>query len=106
MFPVEGIHDSVSGDHFQFHSSCYDHTDAYFHSEQGVNGMSDFSMHYENQDSYFVLPAELIHNFYVLGETNGSQNFISPQENVIKIKCTTEVKGSKTFRWPGAISCT
>lgn len=83
VFPVEGIHDSISSDqsYLQSDVSYYDHTDSYFHSEQGVESLSDFYMHYEDDDSSFVLPNEVIKNVDVLGETNGNENFSLPQEN-------------------------
>ena len=49
VFPVQGIHDSVSSDQFHFQSDIsYDHTDLYFHSEEGEENNSCFYMHYEN----------------------------------------------------------
>ena len=39
-------------------------------------------MHYENQESYFVLPAEPIEIFYVLGEMKDNQSFSLPQRHI------------------------
>ena len=82
MFPVERIHGSVSSDHFQFHSSCYDHADAYFHNEKGVDSMFDSYTHYEDDDSSFVLPNELTESVDMLGKTKKNESFSLPQEDV------------------------
>ena len=82
VFLVEGTHDLVSGNQFQFDVSCYDHTESFFHSELDEESMFDFCMHYEDNDSSFVLPNELIKSVDVLGETIENENFSLPWENV------------------------
>lgn len=88
VFPIEGIHDSISSDqsYFQSDVSYYDHAISYFHSEQGVESLSDFYMHYEDDDSSFVLPNEVIESVDMLGETNKDESFSLPQEDVNKNK--------------------
>jgi hypothetical protein len=82
VFPVQGIHDSISGDqsHFQSNVNYYEHADPCFHSEQYDNQVPN--LHYESQDSYFVLPIELIENFCMTGKTDGNLFSNLPQESV------------------------
>ena len=82
VFPVEEFHGSDNSGQFQFDVKCYDHAESYFHSEQSVDSMFDSYMHYEDEDSSFVLPNELIVNNDVLGKTRKNENFSLPQENV------------------------
>ena len=82
MFLVEGIHGSVSSDQLKFYLSYYDHVDSYFHNEPSVDNMFDSYTHYEDDDSSFVLPNELIVNNDVLGKTRKNESFSLPQKNV------------------------
>lgn len=43
--------------------------------------MSDFYMHYEDNDSSFVSPNKVIESVDVLGETKENESFSLPQEN-------------------------
>ena len=82
VFLVEGIHDLVNSDQFQLDFNCYDHVDSYFHSEQGVDSVSDFYMHYEDNDDGFVFPNEMIESVDMLDKTKKNENFSLPQEDV------------------------
>ena len=44
--------------------------------------MSNFYMHYEDKDSSFVFPNEVVESADVLGETKENENVSLPQENV------------------------
>ena len=63
------MHNSSIEDNYQFDPSIFEHVGPYFHTKHYVKDVP--SMHYENQKNYFVLPTELIENFYVFGETDG-----------------------------------
>ena len=64
---------------YQFDPGIFEHADPYFHSEQGVDGMFHFSTHYEDE-SYLVLPAEIIKDFTMIGKTK--ESFSLPQRNI------------------------
>ena len=82
VFIVEEVYGWVSSDRFQLDFNCYDHADSYFHSEQGVDNVSDFYMHNEDNDDGFVLPNEVIESVDMLGKTKKNESFIFPQESV------------------------
>ena len=83
VFPIEGVHDSVSDDQFHIDISRSDHVDSYFHSEQNEESNSSFYMHYEND---FISPNLLMRRSDICGETDVNESFSLPQENDNKNK--------------------
>ena len=80
VFPIDDVHESVDDGHFQFDIRGSEHANSYFHSEKEEEDASSFYMHYENGDSYFVLPTKVIESVDVLGEANENESFSLPQD--------------------------
>ena len=72
------MHISSTEDSYPFDPGIFEYVDPYFHSEHYVNQVP--SMYHETQDSYFVLLAEIVKDFIMIGKTN--QNFSFPQRNI------------------------
>lgn len=64
----DSMHYSSVEESYQFDPGIFMHADPSFHNKQYVNDVP--SLHYESQDSYFVLPTEIIQISYVSGETD------------------------------------
>ena len=82
VFPVEGVHDSISDDQFPLDINSYDNTDSFFYSDQDEEINVDLYMHCEDDDNSFFFPNKVIESADVLGKTKEKDNFILPQENV------------------------
>ena len=80
MFLIDSMHESVSKDEFQFDDGIHEHASFIFHSEQEVEVLPSFYMHYESDDDSFVLSNELIANVDVFGEANVNESFNFPHD--------------------------
>ena len=69
------MNELVSMDEFQFDVGIHVHAGFILHSEQEVEVLPFFYMHYESDDDSFVLPNKLIENVDVFGKTD--KNFKS-----------------------------
>lgn len=79
---LDSMHNSSIEESYQFDLGIFEHADYYFHNEQYDKNVP--RMHYESQESYFILLAELIQDFDVFGKTDRKLFFSLPQRNKIQ----------------------